>query len=63
MSFSIINKNLLILTFFFIISSCTKSNVYETLRIKTYKTPIVEIFEEKANILITNNDNKIDYDI
>jgi len=62
MSFSIINKNLLILTFFFITSSCTKSNVYETLKIKTYKTPIVESFEENANILITNNDNKINYE-
>ena len=62
MSFTLINKNLLVLICFFILSSCSTKNVYETINVKTYEAPIVESFEDNKIDVNSKDYTKINYE-
>tara|TARA_B100000029_G_scaffold508603_1_gene595904 strand:- start:219 stop:1403 length:1185 start_codon:yes stop_codon:yes gene_type:complete len=59
MSFSHINKNILIIITIFFLSSCSSQKVYEKIKIKKYEVPIVENFDEGEIILDTSPKNTL----
>ena len=60
MNFFIINK-FFILFLFFMLSACNTSNIYDTLKIKTYESPNVENYDDNDIFLNNSNNFKFNY--
>jgi len=60
MNFFIINK-FFILSLFIMLSACNTSNIYDTLKIKTYESPNVENYDDNDIFLNDSNNFKFNY--
>ena len=62
MSFSLINRNIFLITFVFTLCSCNTKSVYEKIKIKKNEAPIIENIDSTKININSTNDTQINFE-